>query len=165
MRFGADDLFKKLRVVLVAKPLYFDIATLETPWKKKWFGKLNRNLAIKQHENMSIALENEGVKCYFLNPVEGDPDQKDTRDVGIISSKGAIVATQKHIDIKKGEDIAFMKFCDQNNIPVLNRNKKIRFEGGDFFFIDETTAILGIGARTEEESSRIVEQANSACSP
>lgn len=158
MKFGADNSFKKLRAVLVAKPLYFDIATLETPWQKKWFGRVDRDLAIKEHENMCIALENEGVKCHFLNPVKGDTDQKDTRDVGIISSKGAIVATQKHMDVKKGEDIAFIAFCDQNNIPVLNRDLKIRFEGGDFFFIDETIAILGIGVRTIEESAKIIQK-------
>lgn len=157
MKFGADNLFKKLRAVLVAKPLYFDIATLETPWQKKWFGQLDRTLAIKQHENMCITLENEGVKCHFLNPVKGDSDQKDSRDVGIISSKGAVVATQKHMDVKKGEDIAFIEFCDQNNISVLNRGLKIRFEGGDFFFIDETIAILGIGVRTEE-SAKIIQK-------
>jgi len=158
VEFGADDLFKKLRDVLLAKPLYFDIVTLETPWQRKWAGKLNRNLAMEQHENMCVVLKNEGVKCHFLPIVEKDPDQKDIRDVGIISSKGAIVATQKHIDVKDGETEAFMKFCDENNIPVLNKNYKIRFEGGDFFFVDELTAIIGIGARTEFVSAEAIQK-------
>ncbi len=158
MNFGADNLFKKLRDVLLVEPLYLDIVTLETPWQNKWVGKLDRSLAIKQHEDMCSVLESEGVKCHFLLPVKGDPEQKDSRDVGIISSKGAIVATQKHIHVKKGEAEAFVEFCDRNKIPVLNRDVKIRFEGGDFFFVDESTAIIGIGARTELEGAKAVQK-------
>ena len=158
MIFGADNLFKQLRDVLLAKPLYFAIDTIETPWQKKWVGKLDRNLAIKQHENMCSALEAEGIKCHFLSPVKGVPIQKDSRDVGIISSKGAIVARQKHIDVKKGEAEAFIKFCNKNKIPVLNKNLKIRFEGGDFFFVDDSTAIIGVGTRTELEGARMIQK-------
>lgn len=158
MMFGADNSFKQLRDVLLSKPLYFDIATLETSWQKKWARKLDRNLAMKQHENMCSALETEGVKCHFLPIVKGDPDQKDSRDVGIISSKGAIVATQKHIDVKKGEAEAFIEFCNKNKIPILNEDMKIRFEGGDFFFVDESTAIIGVGARTDLESAKLVQK-------
>lgn len=158
MEFGADNLLKKLRDVLLAKPLYFDIVTFETPWQKKWAGKLDRNLAMKQHENMCSILESERIKCHFLPPVKGDPDQKDSRDVGIISSKGAIVATQKHIDVKKGEAESFIEFCDKNKIPILNKDLKIRFEGGDFFFVNEAIAIIGVGARTELGGAKTVQK-------
>jgi len=91
------------------------------------------------------------------SPVKGDPDQKDTRDVGIISSKGAIVATQKHTEVKTGEATAFIEFCERHDIPVLNRDWSIQFEGGDFFFLDETTAMVGVGARTQPEGARAVQ--------
>ncbi len=158
MEFGADNLFQPLRDVIVAKPLYFDIATLETPWQKAWFGKINRQLAIRQHEAMCAALEAEGVRCHFLSPVKDDPDQKDTRDVGIISSKGAIVASQKHMEVKRGEANAFIEFCKRHDIPVLNRYRSIQFEGGDFFFLDEDTAIMGVGARTGQEGALAVRE-------
>ncbi len=157
MEFGADNLFKKLRDVLLAKPLYFDIITLETPWQRRWAGKIDKNLAMKQHENMCTVLKSERVRCHFL-PIVKDYDQKDSRDVGIISSKGAIVATQKHIDVKGGEAGAFIEFCNKNNIPVLNKDYKIRFEGGDFFFVDESTAIIGVGARTEFTSAEAMQK-------
>src|SRR3990172_10416212 len=158
MDFGADNYFKKLRDVLLAKPVYLDIVTLETPWQKEWIGKINRNRAMGQHDEMRAVLKNEGVKCHFLPIVENDPEQKDSRDAGIISAKGAIVAEQKHIDVKRGEAEAFVKFCEDNGIPVLNKNKKIRFEGGDFFFVDENTAIIGVGVRTELQGAEKIRE-------
>jgi N-dimethylarginine dimethylaminohydrolase len=157
MEFGADNLFKNLRDVLLAKPEYFGISFLDTPWQKEWAGKLDRKKAANQHEKMCEVLKKENVKCHFLPIVENDTEQKDARDVGTISSRGAIVATQKHIEAKKGEAEAFLKFCDDNEIPVLNKNEKIKFEGGDFFFIDDSISILGIGPRTKLESAKIIQ--------
>ncbi len=154
MNFGADNLFKKLRCVLLAKPVYYDIIASINPWQEKWIGKIDKKLAMKQHKNMSDALEKEGIKCYFLEPFKGRTDQKDSRDIGLISSKGAVVASLKE-SARKGEDIKFVKFCKENKIPILNKNIDIRFEGGDFFFVDQNTCLLGIGPRTQLDAKII----------
>ena len=160
MKYGADNLFGKLKSVLLAKPLYLDVGiiALETPWQKANIGNIDKNLAIKQHEKMVDMLKNENVECFFLKPIKGDTEQKDCRDVGLISSKGAIVATQRHMDIKKDEDLVFIEFCDKHKIPVLNRNQKIRFEGGDFFFVDKNSALIGLGPRTKLKDTETIKE-------
>jgi len=82
----------------------------------------------------------------------GATEQKDTRDIGVISSKGAIAGHFKK-NIRMGEVASFIKFCVENKIPLLKYG--IPFEGGDFFFIDEAECIVGIGQRTEMRTNEI----------
>ena len=84
MKFGADNLFKKLRSVLVSKPINYDIAIPINTWQEKYVGKIDKALAIKQHDDMVEALEKEGVRCHYLEPIIGATEQKDTRDIGVV---------------------------------------------------------------------------------
>lgn len=152
MKFGADNLFKKLRSVLVAKPADYGITSPINIWQEKNVGNINKELALRQHEKMVEALEKEGVKCYFLDPVRGATEQKDTRDIGVISSKGGIVGHFKK-NIRMGEVGSFFKFCAENDIEILKYG--VPFEGGDFFFIDEKECLIGVGQRTEIRASEI----------
>jgi len=156
MNFGADNLFKKLKAVLLARPVYYDIITPINPWQEKWVGKINKKQAMKQHEDLSDALEKEGVECHFLKPIEGKTNQINTRDVGVISAEGAIVASLKK-SVRVGEEMAFVDFCNEHKIPILNKNMEVKFEGGDFFFIDQTNCLLGIGPRTQV-SAKIIQK-------
>lgn len=152
MRFGADNLFKKLRSVLVCKPINYDIRTPINMWQEKYMGKIDKELAMKQHEKMVEVLKNESVSCYFLEPVKGATEQKDVRDIGIISKEGAIAGHFKK-DIRMGEVASFIKFSVENGIKLLKYG--IPFEGGDFFFIDERRCLVGIGQRTEMRTNEI----------
>lgn len=152
MKFGADNLFKKLRSVLVAKPVNYGIDTPINVWQEKYVGQTDQALAIKQHDDMVEALEREGVRCYYLEPIIGATEQKDTRDIGVISSKGAIAGHFKK-DVRMGEVASFIKFCVENGIPLLKYG--IPFEGGDFFFLDDKRCLVGIGQRTEIRTNEI----------
>lgn len=152
MKYGADNLFKKLRAVLVARPTNYGIDTPINIWQEKYVGQIDKELAIKQFDDMVEALEKEGVRCHFLDPISGATEQKDTRDIGIISSKGAIAGHFKK-DIRMGEVASFIKFCVENGIPLLKYG--IPFEGGDFFFLDEKRCLVGIGQRSEIRANEI----------
>lgn len=152
MKFGADNLFKRLRSVLVARPIHYGIDTPINIWQEKYAGQIDKTLALKQFEDMIEALEKAGVRCHFLDPISGATEQKDTRDIGIISSKGAIAGHFKK-DIRMGEVASFIKFCVENGIPLLKYG--IPFEGGDFFFLDETECLIGIGLRSEIRTNEI----------
>lgn len=156
MKFGADNQFEHLRKVLLTKPIHYDIREPINPWQEEWVNNIDNGLALQQHRKMSDALENEGVDVYYLEPIEGDTEQKDSRDIGIIGSSGAIVATQRH-EIKERERGVFTGFCEKHDIPVLNKDTEIMFEGGDYFSINKSTALLGLGARTLESAQKIGE--------
>lgn len=146
MKFGADNTFKKLRSVLVCKPENYSIQTPINMWQEKHVNGINNKLALKQHQDMIDALQKEGVTCYFLEPIKGATEQKDARDVGVISNYGAIAGHFKK-DIRLGEVASFIKFCVENDIKILKYG--IPFEGGDFFFVDESQCVVGIGPRTD----------------
>ncbi len=131
MKFGADNLFKKLRSVLVARPVNYGIDIPINIWQEKYVGQIDKTLAVKQHDGMVEALEKEGVRCHFLDPISGATEQKDTRDIAVISSKGGIAGHFKK-DIRMGEVASFIKFCVENGIPLLKYG--IPFEGGTFSF-------------------------------
>lgn len=152
MKFGADNLFKKLRSVLVSKPINYGIDSPINIWQEKYVGQIDQALAIKQHDDMVEALEKEGVRCHYLEPIIGATEQKDTRDIGVISSRGAIAGHFKK-DIRMGEVASFIKFCVESGIPLLKYG--IPFEGGDFFFLDEAECLVGIGQRTEIRTNEI----------
>src|SRR3990167_9337390 len=152
MKFGADNLFKKLRAVLVARPINYGIDTPINIWQEKYVGQIDKTLALKQFDDMIDVLEKEGVRCHFLDPISGATEQKDTRDIAIISSKGAIAGHFKK-DIRLGEVASFIKFCVENDIKILKYG--IPFEGGDFFFIDESQCVVGIGPRTDMRPQEI----------
>ncbi len=150
MEWGADNQFQKLRVVLLARPQKLEIGTPINPWQKRWKGKINSELALEQHKNLEKVLKSEGVTVYNLET----KTQKDARDLGLISSNGALVATQKHSH-KQQITEEFKMFCKKNNIPILNEDTRIRFEGGDYFSINEKTALLGVGSRTPVKAKKI----------
>lgn len=150
MKWGTDNQFQKLRAVLLARPQKLEIETPINPWQEKWKGKINSELALKQHENLEKVLKSEGVSVYCLET----KTQKDARDLGVISSNGALVATQKHSH-KQQITNEFKMFCKKNDIPILNEDTRIRFEGGDYFSINEKTAILGVGSRTPVNAKKI----------
>jgi N-dimethylarginine dimethylaminohydrolase len=152
MKFGADNLFNKLRSVLVCKPENYSIQTPINMWQEKHVGNTNNKLALKQHADMVDALQKEGVDCYFLEPTKGATEQKDVRDLGIISKYGAIAGHFKK-DIRLGEVASFIKFCVENDIKILKYG--IPFEGGDFFFVDESQCLVGIGPRTDMRPNEV----------
>ena len=137
---------------MVAKPINYGIDTPINIWQEKYVGQIDMKLAVKQHDDMVEALEKDGVRCYYLDPIIGATEQKDTRDIGIISSKGAIAGHFKK-DIRMGEVASFLKFCVENGIPLLKYG--IPFEGGDFFFLDEKQCLVGLGQRTEIRTNEI----------
>src|SRR3989338_4399016 len=152
MKFGADNLFKKLRSVLVCRPENYSIETPINMWQERHVGSIDHKLAMQQHEDMVSALEKEGVMCYFLEPIKGATEQKDSRDLGVISKNGAIAGHFKK-DIRLGEVASFIKFCVENDIKILKYG--IPFEGGDFFFVDASECIVGIGPRTDMRPNEI----------
>ena len=146
MNIGADNLFKKLRSVIVAEPTYYEINEPLNTWQEKYQSQnLDVDLAIRQHQNMVKAMEGLGVKCHYLKSIPGATEQKDVRDLGVITSKGAIIGHFNH-SVRIKEVSAFIEFLSENNIEILKYG--MPFEGGDFFLYDETTCLVGSGNRS-----------------
>lgn len=152
MKFGADNLFKRLRSVLLAKPINYAVDKPINMWQEKNIDHIDFELAARQHGDMARALEGLGVEVHFLDPVKGATEQKDTRDLGIFSQEGAIAGHFKN-QIRMGEVAAFIKFCSENDISLLKYG--VPFEGGDFFFYDNEQCIIGVGRRTEVRTNEI----------
>ncbi len=152
MNYGADNLWKPLKSVILAKPEYYSIPEPINQWQEKFRGTEDRELARSQHEGLVRTLKDNGVQCHFLEPVKGATEQKDVRDIGIISSKGAI-AGHFAKDIRMGEVASFILFCVENKIPLLKYG--IPFEGGDLFLVDEEHCYIGSGKRSSTRPNEL----------
>ena len=151
MEYGADNCFKQLRSVLLCKPDNYNIGKPLNMWQERYKGKVDFDLARRQYEIMVEELNGAGVKCNFLAPIDGAIEQKDTRDLGLISSRGAIFGSFKrkirHLEVQE-----FQRFLNKNKIKVIGKKP---FEGGDFFFINDSLMLIGVGIRTDIKAKEI----------
>ncbi len=151
MIYGAEEVFKPLRAVILAKPDYFNVTTAVLTQQQAWLGNVDQEKAQYQHQQLTNRLEELGIAVYCLPSLEGKVDQVFVRDGGVISSQGALLSNFT-AEWRKGEEKALESFCQQYMIPVLNEDRSVSLEGGDFFFLGGGEAIIGKGPRTNGET-------------
>lgn len=155
MIYGAEDVFKPLRSVILAKPDYFNVTTAVLTQQQAWLGNIDREKAQYQHQQLANRLQELGIKVYYLPSLEEKVDQVFVRDAGIISSRGALLSNFS-AEWRKGEEKALATLCQQYTIPILKSDKEVSVEGGDFFFLGKGTALIGKGPRTTVENYDLV---------
>ncbi len=155
MQYGADDLFKPLRSVALCKPHYFDVITPICSYQKPWVGKIDKAKAKQQHKDLEKVLVNEGVSVHDLQLIPGKTDQTFSRDIGYISSNGALLSSPKE-RIRQGEELSLLRLCYIEGIPIQNKHLPLPFEGGDVFPITPGEIVLGYGNRTHQFTVRQV---------
>lgn len=141
--------YGRLKKVLLCKPEHFRILSpINVIQEKNFESNIDTEKACKEHEGFIKALEDEGVEVILGKNHERYPYQVNTRDLGVTTPKG-IVFGRFNTPYRWGEHRLIEETFKENDIFVYDKHTEGVFEGGDFMYLDEKTAAVGIGLRTD----------------
>jgi N-dimethylarginine dimethylaminohydrolase len=154
--------YGRLRSVLLCKPTYYEFMPVNETAKShlEKGEKLDRERAILEHQNLAEAIQSAGAEIVWVEPHKEMPYQVFTRDLGVTTARGALLGPFTFA-MRRGEEDAASPFIEKA-VPVwkkIPQQEGVVFEGGDFMYMNDHTAALGIGARTTPAGAEIVKQA------
>ena len=158
MRFGGQSEVRPLRRVLVKDPgdAFGGAEGVEVQWKAlNYLRRPHLEKSVAEHEAFRALLQTLGIQVEFL-PSDGGTgmDSIYTRDAALMTDRGAILCRMGKA-ARDGEPKAQGAACERLGIPVLGAIiGKGRLDGGDFLWLDEDTAAVGRGYRTNDEGIR-----------
>ncbi len=118
--------------------------------------EFDRDIAIRQHQELVSAYESAGVTVHQLQPDEYTPYQIYTRDSNFMTPFGAVVC-QLANPRRRGEYAEILRFYVANDIPIYDLVSAGNFEGGDFDIIEPGAVLIGYtDHRTEERAAKQV---------
>lgn len=112
-----------------------------------------------QHDAMVRALREDGVEVVSLDAVApGRYKACSTRDSVIAVGGGAIVC-RMGARVRRGEELPVTRTLGKLGMPILRTVHGTGIlEGGSFAWLNERTAVVGLGTRANEEGARQVEE-------
>ncbi len=125
-------------------------------WRDLGFkSKPDAGAAGVEHDALCRILERLGAEVELLPPEPGTTlDSIYVRDASILTGDGMILCNMGK-DARRGEPEAQGKAFASKGVPVLGKIEgEGRIEGGDFVWLDEKTAAVGRGYRTNHERIR-----------
>ena len=153
--------YGKLRSVMLCKPLYYEFMPVnETAKAHLERGEvIDKQRAFREHQNLADAILAIGAEIVWVEPQPHMPYQVFTRDLGVVTAKGALLGPFR-FPIRQGEEDISIPFIEQR-VPIwekIPQQDHLVFEGGDFMYMDNHTVALGIGARTTPAGARLVQE-------
>lgn len=139
----------KLKQVLMSYPQYLSIEPINVISKHFKDHQLDKKKIDEEFNLLVQTYQNLGIEVFFLPPNETYPDSVFARDFGACLKDGYILGRFKH-EYRKNERKAYEKKMQELNIPQLFKVHEGYFEGGDFFFLDDKTIVIGILERTNQ---------------
>lgn len=139
----------KLKQVLMSYPQYLSIEPINVISKHFKDHQLDKKKIDEEFNLLVQTYQNLGIEVFFLPPSENYPDSVFARDFGACLKDGYILGRFKH-EYRKNERKAYEKKMQELNIPQLFKVHEGYFEGGDFFFLDDKTIVIGILERTNQ---------------
>jgi len=153
--FGAPSNFKELKRVLLHRPgeEVNVVKGNEKHWR--WKDKIDTEALKEDWDRFKNVLEEENVEIHLLGEAyPNKPKQYFMRDQAVITNAGAIVSRMALTE-RKGEEKPVMKKLLELDIPIIYTvHGPGTFEGGNFMFIDEETAVVGESIKTNPEGIR-----------
>lgn len=141
--------FGKLKKVLLCKPDYLRIVQpINVIQENHLVNNIDTEKACQEHHTFIQALEKEGVEVVLAKNHEQYPYEVNTRDLGVTTPKG-IIFGRFYNPYRWGEHRLAEETFQENDIFIYEKHSKGIFEGGDFMYIDEYTAAVGTGIRTD----------------
>jgi N-dimethylarginine dimethylaminohydrolase len=136
-----------LKKALLSRPAYLRI-TPTNEISKKWLGtSLDLNKVEAEHRALVKAYEDNGVQVVFLDADPKLPYTVFSRDFGGCIREGYILGKFRE-PIRYGEQESYKARMEALGVPLVTEVKEGFFEGGDFFFLDDTTLAIGMIARS-----------------
>jgi dimethylargininase len=146
--FGCVSATRTLRRVLLRPPHSGDLAN----WRKYgWRAEPDAAAIAAEHAELCSVLSSAGAEIVLADePVPGDPDAIYAYDPALIAPAGAIL-----LRIGKpgrvGEAEALAPALETARIPIIARMAApATADGGDMFWLDERTLLVGRGYRTND---------------
>lgn len=139
----------KLKQVLMSYPQYLSIEPINVISKYFKDHQLDKKKIDEEFNLLVQTYQNLGIEVFFLPPSETYPDSVFARDFGACLKDGYILGRFKH-EYRKNERKAYEKKMQKLNIPQLFKVHEGYFEGGDFFFLDDKTIVIGLLERTNQ---------------
>lgn len=139
----------KLKQVLMSYPQYLSIEPINVISKHFKDHQLDKKKIDEEFNLLVQTYQNLGIEVFFLPPNETYPDSVFARDFGACLKDGYILGRFKH-EYRKNERKAYEKKMQKLNIPQLFKVHEGYFEGGDFFFLDDKTIVIGLLERTNQ---------------
>jgi arginine deiminase len=169
-RWGVSNDVGRLRTVLVCRPgreweIMMSGGTFvpeadawvgpDNMWY--WNGRKRPDLAKAQaqHDALTDALRAEGVEVVCVeNPLPHMTRSVFTRDNAIITKGGAILC-RMGVSYRRGEELPVMRTLAGMGMPILHTiHGTGLMEGGSFLWLNEKTAVLAVGHRSNPEGAR-----------
>ena len=148
--FGVSSMTNRLATVGMLRPM----KALKTADPKKWhYGnsfdptKINDN-----YSSFTKILTDLDVKILWMESKNNEnADSIFTYDASFMTPKGAILLLPGK-PLRKGEEKIHEAFYKKNNIPIIGRlSGSASAEGGDIFWVDKETVVIGKSFRTNQE--------------
>ena len=136
-----------LRRVLVRPP-----GTDFSRWREYgWLAEPDARRIAEEHEGLREALEEAGAEVVVTKSArDGNPDAIYVFDPTIVADGGAILLRPGK-EARRGEVEAMRADFEAAGVPIAAElNEPALAEGGDAFWLDERTLVVGLGYRTNE---------------
>jgi len=125
-----------------------------------WRGRQGPDLPAMQaqHDHLAEVLRHEGVQVEYVTEVTpGRIKSSSTRDQ-VVAVKGGAIVCRMGARLRRGEEGPATRKLVSLGLPILRTIHGTGiFEGGSFAFLNEQTAVVGVGARANLEGARQVE--------
>jgi N-dimethylarginine dimethylaminohydrolase len=155
MKFGGQSEVTPIQRVLLKNPreAYETEADLDSQWEVlNYLRKPDADAAVGEHDALRSTLEGFGARVDFLSAhPETGMDSIYSRDAALMTNQGVVLCNMGKA-ARSGEPGAQGELYAELGIPVLGAiTGDGRLEGGDFLWLDQDTAVVGRGYRTNDE--------------
>jgi N-dimethylarginine dimethylaminohydrolase len=150
-RYGVTSMVAPLQRVLVRKP------ATTGDWAGAGWRTPDAAALERQHAAFVELLEGLGAEVELAEQLEGQVDSVYMHDPLIVSGRGGIPLNMVK-PARQEEPRHAHAECEQLNIPVLGTLEGDAYaDGGDRFWLDDTTAAIGLGYRTNRKGAQALQ--------
>ena len=158
MNYGCQSMSGKIKRILLKRPeaAFVNQQNLKEKYEAfGYYGCPDYEYAIKEYDAFEDIIKEHVEDVNFLPHIEGAGlDSIYTHDPFKITAKGAIYFNMGKA-LRNGEPAAARTFLEGIGIPTLGHIKPPgTMDGGDVVWLDENTAAIGRGYRTNDEGIR-----------
>lgn len=156
---GIDSEWRTLKSVLLHAPGEELSAAQDDPDSVQMLAPIDSAVAGEEHDAMAAAYRSLGIDVHFVDPeIPCLPNQMFCADLFVMTPQGAILARPAST-VRAGEERWIARRLATLGVPILKTITGTgTFEGADLMWIDETTAMIGRGLRTNQQAIAQIEQ-------
>ncbi len=156
---GIDSEWGQLKSVLLHCPGEELFDAQDDPAAAQMLGPLDTGRAIEEHQAMTCLYQSLGIAVNFVDPdPPGYPNLMFCADLFVMTPQGAILARPAST-VRAGEERWVARKLAGLGIPILKTlTGNATFEGADLMWIDEKTAMIGRGLRTNQAAIDQIER-------